>query len=143
MEKAARGSGRLAGGRAGQRGLVCRLLIRASSANAAWLGNCHEPVSRSDFCTGPTLSSGDGSTINRVRPHLSSGCPSHREELCALKKASEKTGGWGGGGGSVESLLNLLQLLKHQSCELLISSYAKGSVSFLDATRGLQGSPGR
>lgn len=50
-----------------------------------------------------------------------------------MKKASEKTG-VGGRGGSMESLLNLLQLLKHQSCELLISSYAKGSVSFLDAT---------
>lgn len=95
MEKTVWGSGRLAGGRAEQRGFICRLLIRASSANTVWLGNCQEPVSHSDFCTGQTLSSGDGSIINQVRPHLSSGCPSHREGLCAMKKASEKAGrGW-------------------------------------------------
>lgn len=79
----------------GQRGFVCRLLIRASSTHAAGLGNCQEPVSRSDFRKGQTLNSGDGSTPNQGRPRLSSGCLSHREGPCAMRKASEKAGGRG------------------------------------------------
>lgn len=40
------GSGRLAEGRAGQWGFICRLLIRASSATTAWAGNGQEHLAQ-------------------------------------------------------------------------------------------------
>jgi len=50
-----------------------------------------------------------------------------------MKKAFEKAGDWGLGNQD-GPFLNLLQLPKYQSYELLTSSYGINPVSFLDTT---------
>lgn len=79
------------------------------------------------------LSNGGGSTANQIGLHVSCGCLSHWEGLCAMKKAFEKAGDWGLGNQD-GPFLNLLQLPKYQSYELLTSSYGINPVSFLDTT---------